>query len=226
MADALHDLTPAYALDALDHDERAEYERHLASCDACRSELATMRETATALAYAVQSPEPPAELRARIVEQARAERGNVVPFRPRRRLTYALGAAAAAAACVALALGVWGSSLSDELERERSIVAILGDPEARSVPISGGKGRVVVTDTGEAALVVAGLAAAPSGKTYEIWVIEGDRPRPAGLFDGSEARDVVRLTRPVPPRAVVAVTVERAGGVDAPTTRPFMTAQT
>lgn len=226
MADTLHDLTPAYALDALDARERGEYERHLATCEECRGELETMQHTAAALAYGVYSPEPPAELRDRILEQARAERGNVVPFRPRRRLTYALGSVAAAAACVALAVGLWASSLSDELEQERSVVAILADPEARTVSMQGGNGRVVVTDTGEAALVVSGLAAAPEGKTYAIWVIEGDRPRPAGLFDGSQQRNVVRLTRPVPPRAKVAVTVEPEGGAESPTSEPVLIAAT
>ena len=44
MADnAVHDLTPAYALDALDEIERLEYEAHLATCEDCRDELASTR---------------------------------------------------------------------------------------------------------------------------------------------------------------------------------------
>lgn len=223
--DALHDLTPAYALDALDVEERAAYEEHLATCERCREELETMQRTASSLAYAVRSPAPPPELRERILDEARSERGNVVPFRGR-RLTYALGAAAAAAACVAVAIGLWAASLSSELERERSVVEILADPQSRSLAMEGGEGRLVVTGTGDAALVVAGVAAAPEGMTYEIWVIEDDRPLRAGLFDGSGSRDVVRLTRPVPPGAQVAVTIEREGGVDAPTSEPVMSTQT
>jgi anti-sigma-K factor RskA len=220
--DPLHDLTPAYALDALDAEERAAYEQHLSTCEHCRAELETMQRTASSLAYAVVSPAPPPELRGRIVEQARLERGNVVAFRPRRTLSYALGAAAAVAASVAVAVGLWAASLSNELDRQRSVLEILADPQARSLAMTGGDGRLVVTGSGEAALVVSGLAAAPEGKTYEIWVIEGDRALPAGLFDGSEARDVVRLTRPVPRRAAVAVTIEAAGGVDAPTSEPVL----
>jgi anti-sigma-K factor RskA len=223
--DALHDLTPGYALDALDENERAEYEAHLATCEQCRDELARMQDTVGTLAYAVRSPEPPPELRNRIVAQARAERGNVVPFRPRHRLTYALGAVAAAAAVVALAIGLWASSLSDDLDQQRSVVAILADPQARQVPMEGGEGRVVVTDSGDAALVTS-VPAAPSGKTYEVWVFEGETPRPAGTFEGEAAHDVVRLTRPVPPGAMIAVTVEADGGVDAPTSPPVMSAST
>ena len=41
MADeAIHDLTAAYALDALDAEEQELYEGHLATCERCREELA------------------------------------------------------------------------------------------------------------------------------------------------------------------------------------------
>lgn len=224
--DALHDLTPAYALDALDAEDRTSYELHLATCERCRAELETMQAAASSLAYAVRSPAPPPELRERIVEQARRERGNVVALRPRRTLSYVLGAGAAVAACIAVAVGLWAASLSSQLDRQRSVVEVLADPEARSIALDGAGGRLVVTRSGEAALVVSDLAPAPEGKTYEIWVIEADRPLRAGLFDASGGREVVRLTRPVPERAVVAVTVERDGGVDSPTTEPVLSART
>jgi hypothetical protein len=40
----------------------------------------------------------------------------------------------------------------------------------------------------------------------------------AGLFSGAT---VLRIDRPVEPGSVVAVTLERAGGVDAPTSKPL-----
>ncbi len=138
-----------------------------------------------------------------------------------RRLTYALGAVAAAAAAVAIGVGVWAAQLEGELDRERAIAAIFADPEARSVPLEGANGRVVVTDTGDAALVVSNLPPAPEGKTYEAWVIADDTPQPAGLFDGKAERDVLLLSRPVPPQAQVAVTVEPAGGSESPTGLPI-----
>ena len=79
----LHDLTAGYALDALDPDERARYEEHLASCETCRAELQEFWQVAGALGRAAGGPTPPASLRDRILEQARDERPNVVPFRRR-----------------------------------------------------------------------------------------------------------------------------------------------
>ena len=163
MADEpIHDLTAAYALDALDPHDEERYEEHLATCERCREELAELRDPVAMLAYGVESPAPPPELRDRILDAARAERSNVVPIR--RRWPAALGAVAAVAATVAIALGLWGSSVSDQLDRERSISAILADPDAKSIPLKGANGRVVVTDTGEAALVVSGSRRHPKAR--------------------------------------------------------------
>ena len=226
-ADAIHELTAAYALDALDeHDER-EYEEHLARCPHCREELAALTETATGLAYGVESPPPPPALRDRILQQARAERPNVVPLRPAWR-SWPMSVAAAAA-CVAIGLGIWAATLSSSLDRERSardrearIFQIVGDPAARRVALSGARGTLVVSRSGVAALVVAHLRPAPPGKTYEAWVIRNRSPRRAGTFQDAGA---VGLTRPVPKGSVVAITIERRGGVDAPTGRPIASAR-
>jgi anti-sigma-K factor RskA len=221
----VHALTAAYALDALDEVEESEYEDHLRGCARCRGELAAFTDTASSLAYAIDTPAPPPALRDRILERVRAERAVVVPFRPRRRLSYGLGAVAAVAAAVAIGLGLWGASVSDRLDRIEATNAILADPNARSVRLAGAAGRVVVSERGDAVLVVSGLRRAPSDKDYEIWVIERNRPRPAGLFDAKEGREIVRLDERVPRGAVVAVTLERKGGVRQPTQRPLVTAQ-
>lgn len=216
----IHELSAAYALDALDGDERRAFEAHLGGCERCRAAVADFSETAALMAYGAAEPAPPAALRSRILDEVRRERQVVVPLR---RPRLVLGAAAAIAAAAALGFGLWSASLSDELDRTRAALDVLADPAARSVELEGAAGRLVVGEDGTAALVVRGLGAAPPGKTYEIWVIE-DRPRPAGLFD--EPGDVVLLDRRVPEDATVAVTVEDDGGVDAPQGRQVFSAQT
>lgn len=229
--DDVHGLTGAYALDALDPADEAEYEEHLRRCPDCQRELASLREAAASLAYAVDAPAPPPELRSRILEQARAERRNVVPLRP--RWAYPAAAAAAVAATAAIALGAWAFSLASSLEDERQAranldraTAVLAKDDTVAIPLSGATGTLVVAETGEAALVVSSLEPAPAGKTYEAWVIEDGRPLPAGLFAAGDGRTVVALERPVPRGAVVAVTLEPAGGVERPTSSPLFTAET
>jgi len=202
----LHDLTAAYALDALDRDEVEAYEAHLAQCERCREELAELSETVTALAFGVNSPPPPAGLRGAILDAAAAERTNVVPL-PRRTRSFRVAAAVAAvAACAALGLGLWGASRSTKTEAISAVVVVGADRHAT--------------------LTVSGLARAPQGETYEAWVIPpGGHARPAGLFAGGGTA-VVHLLGTVPNGAVIAATVERAGGTSAPTTPPVVAATT
>ena len=201
----LHDLTAAYALDALDPDETAAYERHLGQCEQCREQLAELNETAGALAFGTVAPAPPPRLRAMILEAAQAERSNVVPLVRRRWLVRGLALAAASAACIAV-----GFALSARQSSPERIVGV-----------------VVLDPNRTATLHVSGLATAPRGKTYEAWVIPpGGKARPAGTFSGGTGGSTMRLRAAVPPRAALAVTLERAGGVSSPTTSPIFSTRT
>jgi anti-sigma-K factor RskA len=208
----IHELSAAYALDALDGDERGEFEEHLRHCAECQDAVASFQEAASALAFQAEMPPPPAALRNRILDQARRERGNVVPLRPRWPFRAA-AAAAAVAASAAIGLGIWAASLHNELGER---------PEA--VPITGASGSVIVTQDDAATLVVKDLPPAPAGKTYEAWVIESGKAAPAGTFVGG-GRVAFQLTRDVVRGAVVAVTLERAGGVASPTTKPLFASE-
>jgi len=201
----LHDLTAAYALDALDPEEAEAYEKHLSQCEECRTQLAGLNEGAAALAFGAVAPAPPARLRESILDAAAAERTNVVPLVRRRWVARGLAVAAAAAACIVVGLAV---SLSQSSHTRVFTVVVRGN--------------------GSATLNVDGLSRAPRGKTWEAWVIPtGTAPRPAGLFPGG-ASTTVHLKGTVPQHAVVAVTLERAGGAPggAPTTKPIFSAQT
>ena len=224
MAEELHDLVAPYALDALEPGERELFEHHLEECASCREQLAEFQSTASALAYA-ESTEPPPALRERILEAARAENGaKVLQFPKRRWLFPATAVAAAAAAVVAIGVGLWAASLSRDLDRERSAKAsyvraieLLGVRDAQLVRLTNAEGGLLVAPGGDAALVVCGLEAAPSDRTYEAWVIQGETPRPAGLFRGGSGCPPVLLDRKVPRGAQVAVTLEQQGGATSPT---------
>jgi anti-sigma factor RsiW len=225
METGIHELSAGYALDALDPDERRAFEEHLEGCERCQEELGAFQETATALALAAAGPAPSDGLRDRILDTARTEPQNVVSFVPRRdRLVPVLGAVAAVAAAVAIGVGVWAIQLSDDLdeaelalEEQREAAAILADPSASTVQLSSGQGRLVVNEDGRAALVLQGVDPAPTGKTYEMWIVENEQPAPAGLFDGHEGTEVVVVDGTVVPGAAVAVTLEDDGGAETPT---------
>ena len=171
METGIHELTAGYALDALDADERAAYEAHLPACETCQQELGSFWETTEVLAVAASGPAPSPALRERILADVRAEPAqNVVPLEPRRRrLAPVLGAVAATAAVAALAIGLWGASVSNKLddtrsalERSEAAAAVLADPDAQSVGFQAGEGRLVVGSDGQAVLVVDGLDPAVS----------------------------------------------------------------
>jgi len=225
--DDIHELTAPYALDALDEQEVREFEQHLRVCERCRDELAMLRATAASLAHDSPAVAPPPELRARILATARAERGNVVPLRP--RWATPVAAVAAVAASAAVVLGVWAVTLNHTLgnrdaalRNQARALAVAANPAARRISLTGGHGALVVTPNGRAALLLSGLPEPGAGKAFEAWVISGGAAKPAGVFSGKGSSTAVALERGVPTGATVAVTIERSGGAQQPTSTPIL----
>jgi anti-sigma-K factor RskA len=228
-----HELIAGYALDALEPDDRARAKALLDRSEEAREELRAFTEATAAMATAVSGPVPPPALRERILDAARADRETVVPLASRRRprLVPLLGAAAALAAVVAVALGIWGLSVSSDLDdsraalsQARAAAAVLASPDARNVGLAQGDGSLVVSGS-DAVLVLNDMEAAPAGKTWEVWVLDGETPVRAGVFPGGGPRDVVPVDGNVGQGAKVLVTLEPSGGVDAPTTSPVVASE-
>lgn len=159
--------------------------------------------------------------------------------RARRASGITLAILGALAGAGAIALGAWGitSSISgnDEVAEPQSptavenvsaVVSLISKPTTATIPVQG-SGRsiiLVIGARGYGVLVLNSVTSPPAGKTYEAWVIKPNvkAPQPAGLFTGGTG--VVKLTTPVPPGAVVAITVEPKGGSPAPTQKPKLLA--
>ena len=225
-----HELIAGYALDALDASDRARAKELLASSEEAREELRSLTEVAATMATAVAGAEPAPELRDRILEAARSEPQNVVSLDDRRRsrLVPALGIAAAVAAVAALAFGLWGASISSDLDearaalaRERAAAGVLARPAAEA-SLTGASGRLVVDGDGRAVLVVSDVPPVPAGKTYQVWVIDDGRPVSAGLFAPADGTLTIPVDGKVKRGSVVAVTVEEDGGASAPTGKPVI----
>jgi hypothetical protein len=86
-----HALVGAYALNAVDERERAEFEVHLAGCPLCGADVPAFREVLAEYAQTASSPPPPdlvsrALAGARDVRQERARGGRLRNLlRPRRK---------------------------------------------------------------------------------------------------------------------------------------------
>ena len=183
----IHDLTAAYALDALDQAERARSTRRTsrAASAAARSSPASGRSSGS-LALAAGGPPPPAALRERILEQARSRAaGNVVPLaaplRPfpccssRRRRRGGRRDRPRDLGDVALERARRRPRSSS---RDAGAVAILADPQRRARAHRRGRAPRRVRDRRRGDGASPASSRAPAGKTYEIWVIEGGKPAP------------------------------------------------
>lgn len=117
--------------------------------------------------------------------------------------------------------------LRESLDAQARALRILGGPRTLSASLApkegfSGGGRVHVdAETGEGAVVLAGVEALPQDKVYELWAIRGDNPpEPAGLLTGAGGTAYVtqlaKLDRPGEVKAF-AVSIEPAGGSKSPT---------
>ncbi len=117
--------------------------------------------------------------------------------------------------------------LRESLETQGRVLRILGAPRTLSASLApqkgfGGGGRVHVdADTGEGAVVLAGVEPLGSDRVYELWALRGDKPpEPAGLLTDAGrsvyTTQVAKLERPGEVTAF-AVSIEPAGGSKSPT---------
>jgi anti-sigma-K factor RskA len=224
-------------MDAIPAADRARFERHLAGCEECAREIASLREATARLATATAVPPPPG-MKERVLAAAAQTRqqapaaGEARRSRPRRlprRLTVAAAAVAAAVAVVAaVVFGVSNGSMRDQISQDRAssqqIAAVLTARDAimRTGTVRGGGTVTIVMShaMGELVFTAAGLHALPASRGYELWLIgpAGDRPVTMLL---SAAMTGPVIAAGLRPGDHLDLTAEPAGGTARPTT-PMM----
>jgi anti-sigma-K factor RskA len=234
----LHGLTGAYAVDALDADERAAFERHLSECPDCAEEVAAFEAVGAELAAGVGQDPPPA-LRARVLDQVAATPQDAAPAgldgrrgpgraeasRPWWRQPFTV---AAAALVLVAGLGVAIVQLRDQAEDAPAaqLAAVLAAPDAEIVELDAPQGATArfayAESVGDGVLVTQGLDAPPTAHAYAIWMLDEEDPALAGhLSMDEEGHGVARM--PLDPEAAsVAVTLEPEDTAAAPTTDPLV----
>jgi hypothetical protein len=227
------ELLGAFALDAVDDDERDVIEAHLAGCPRCRAEVEGHRETAALLAHSGErAPEGVWDRIADALDEAppALDLTRLTHRRPARRTIPLRVAAAtmAVAAAVTLLLGVaLGRNDDGRLGRlEEQIAALqkpavanaayaaLADPQAEHVDLTSADGKatakVVRLPDGTGYIVPAKLATLPAGRVYQLWAVRSDAKISLGVLGAAPEVAAFRMSGPV---VAYAVTEEAAGGV-------------
>jgi len=224
---------PAYALGALEPDERKAIAAHLETCAACTRDLAQFEDALyEAAALGVVNVEPPADLRTRIVARhhyvpgprATSWGGRVVAFL---RSPVPAAVPIALAVLLVVAIGVVGVTRQQADSYAR---ALAGVAEGRVVALAptganpDARAAVVIPTQGSPYLIVR-LPAPPTGKAWEAWLLKPGTSGPIAVPAGTTDRgDVFTLSLTVPLGAGdgVAITLEPASGSAQPTTQPVL----
>lgn len=224
-------LTGAYALDALDPQERAAFEAHLAGCPDCAAELRSLRAAAGELSHTSASGPPP-QLRADVLDAIGQVRPlppageNVVAIRSRTARRWLWQAVAAACVLLAAAGGVWGYQQHQDADHSRNraaaITRVLDSRDAATVTGAVGTGHAtIIYSKAEHRLVLVGHGiAAPAGdKTYQLWMItSAGRATSAGVFTPDASGTVlVKASGDLADTAKMGISIEPAGGSTQPT---------
>jgi anti-sigma factor RsiW len=208
MSDDIHALSGAYAVDALDDIERAQFERHLAQCPACQHEVDSLREASALLAETTVG-QPPSRLRDSVlagittvrplppaVAEAAGGPTHVGSTRGRRR-RRATSFLVAAAAVVAIGTGgvVWHSA-ADGHHGSTSVahqVMTAPDHERYTAQLGNGATATIYRSmkADGAVLVTTGMPAAPSGHEYVVWLRHGTTMLPAAVMPAGPDSTVV-----------------------------------
>jgi anti-sigma-K factor RskA len=222
----IHHLTGAYALDAVDDIERARFEQHLAECEDCRLEVASLREAAGLLSETTAVTPPPA-----LRESVLAGISQVRPLPPIvhrtpvvQRRWFPLLVAAAVVAILGVGAAIWQPWAPSQDSSLTAAEQVLEAGDARSVAVDlGDAGKATVTrseSVGKAVITTDDMAPAPSGKVFELWLQVDGEMVPAGLMPPGEDTQMV-LEGDATTATAVGITVEPEGGSPEPTSDPI-----
>ena len=218
---------PAYALGVLDETERQLVLSHLSSCQLCQQELASYEETATELASTLASEEPPARLKARLMERIQPAGQASLHQQPSftDRLLSALQGLPPAWAPISVILLLVLLVSNALLWRQANLPS---NHEFKTVTLTGtdfapeAHGIMVLTpDDEQGVLVVNDLTPLSDQEQYQLWLIDdaGNRDSGAIFSVNSVGRAQVEISgeQPLPNYAAFGITIEPAGGSSGPT---------
>jgi anti-sigma-K factor RskA len=231
------DSAGAYLLGALPADELAGYEAHLASCEACRAEVESLKVAVDALPMSAPTVAPPAALKDRLMVEVRREAELLAAAGPaadrpapaaqpeprRRRWQFSLRAPLAAAlAAGALGVGVLIGGVAFSGGGTRTVTASVDRTQAPRASAH------LEIRGGHAVLVAEGLPLPPGGRVYEVWLQRANGavvPTTALFTPRSNGAATAGVSASLGDVEQVLVSNEPRGGSLQPTTKPILAAK-
>jgi anti-sigma-K factor RskA len=229
------ELLSAYAIDALDPEERDTVELHLQDCLDCQLILEEYQQIEQGLLHATKPQKPPASVRANLITKlAPTPESRTWIQRLTQSSLLRLGAIGAVVALLILNIGLYAQtrdlqeeieSLAAQQQSSQTGLALATYPDTQVVLISGDSiGGTFVYDPGVKVAVayIWGLEQLPSEKTYQAWLVSPDGERTSsGLVQPEAGTDftVLVVDSPLPLSEFVGfgMTIEPKGGSSGPT---------
>jgi anti-sigma-K factor RskA len=233
------ELIPAYALGALDADERAAVEALLATDADARQLLAEYQTITDHLSLMTPARRAPAHLQSDLRGRLAAQRAPQMaapptlpvaappPARPAarpgrvQRLWLPL-TAAAAIVLVAAALLLLRAGQTPADPGEQLFTQIVAQADARQIPITASEnqtaaGEMVLTADGSQAVIrVEQLPSITAQQTFQLWLIDAEGAHSGGLLQFANAQAsnyiVLPLEKPVQQYTGFGLSIEPAGG--------------
>jgi anti-sigma-K factor RskA len=243
------ELAEIYALDAVSDDERAMIDDYVKDAPEGAEFFQRVREARETLAVSFTAQdEPPAGLFGNIMERITQEAtapaaaepaapaavspavDDLAAARAKREERQRAGGArrwivgVAAAAVIGLGgigVGAYVSAQNDPVNQ----VLQAQDVQKQSAPVPGGGTATISASSAKDSFVVLmdGVAPAPEGKVYQLWTLpkDGSAPVPQGTMD-AQTLSKPAVVKGLSSASSVAITVEPAGGSQAPTSAPVL----
>lgn len=230
--ETLLNLIPAYALGALDPEERAEFEAWLPSDPEAQRLLAEYQAVADSLVLMTPARQAPNHLQADLRRRLAESRGQSSAAMPRRAVSRRIRlwrplAAAAVIALVAAAILFWTATqvIAPNDSAAQLFAQLAQEENVRRIALSPGEGQnqvagELLSDGRRAVIQVWQLPALSADQTFELWLIDENGPRSGGLVraepPGQPTYIVVPLDKPLEAYQAFGVSIEPAGGSPEP----------
>ncbi|MBD7984850.1 anti-sigma factor [Sporosarcina sp. Sa2YVA2] len=217
----------------LSQEEQQQFENHLTDCPSCQEELLELQLLTEDLPYLSEEIDVPSDMKSRIfatIDELATPVNSpetIVPTpletseRPKqKRFNFAIPSLAAAlfASIVTNAYLLNETNkepeiaMSDvELIAQTTLASTVDDENATAV-------AMLLSNKGEELLIVdsTNLPALADGELYQVWVIEGEKPYPAGVLDSTKGSVSHSLKDLTGKWDTIAITIEKEPDLPAP----------